>query len=346
MLVFGDTFKEELKPDRGALSSQSRQLKAQPQEMHPFPYRSTFPGMRWADRVRTDPRKVWAVEGYLVPRSVTEMKRRFVQGFATIAMPLHRLGKKLALRTPVRKAAALKDGQKHVVAFYRSKFSKPGKNYCNTCKELLTVITTELEGQFVRWLGKLEQYNYLVVHHSNADSLSRHPCEPVFTAFIVILRSPVGGWWLVRSGWKTSGRISICYSVIQWLEWPRDQEDNGEATVACLLGWSTTAKKGPTQKTSAPLQLVPGQVAHGAYGQACVLLNYEAETIKEFLVTQVFTQFGVSGEVHSDQGREFESRVFRKCRRRLLGVHKTRTTPLQPQSEGMVERFSATLLNN
>jgi len=77
--------------------------------------------------------------------------------------------------------------------------------------------------------------------------------------------------------------------------------------------------------------------------EACALPNHEAETVAEFLVTQVFTQFGVPRELHSDQGREFESRVFKECCR-LLGVHKIHTTPLRPQSDGMVERFNATLI--
>ena len=38
------------------------------------------------------------------------------------------------------------------------------------------------EGQLARWLGRLEQFNYRVVHrpgrvHGNADALSRRPCE-------------------------------------------------------------------------------------------------------------------------------------------------------------------------
>ena len=40
----------------------------------------------------------------------------------------------------------------------------------------------------------------------------------------------------------------------------------------------------------------------------------------------------------------FESEVFQEvCQ--LLGIKKTRTTPLHPQSDGMVERFNRTLEN-
>lgn len=46
--------------------------------------------------------------------------------------------------------------------------------------------------------------------------------------------------------------------------------------------------------------------------------------------------------LHSDQGRNFESFVFAEmCR--LLGIRKTRTTLLHPQSDGMVECFNRTL---
>lgn len=62
--------------------------------------------------------------------------------------------------------------------------------------------------------------------------------------------------------------------------------------------------------------------------EACALPNHEAETITDFLVTQVFTCFGVTGELHSDQNREFVSLVLRECCR-LLGVDKT-STVLQP----------------
>ena len=78
--------------------------------------------------------------------------------------------------------------------------------------------------------------------------------------------------------------------------------------------------------------------------EAYALPNHEAETVADVLVSQFFTRFGVPDELHSDQGREFESRVFQEsCE--LLGLRKTRTTPHRPQSDGMVERFNRTLAN-
>ncbi|GFW26370.1 retrovirus-related Pol polyprotein from transposon 412 [Trichonephila clavipes] len=50
-------------------------------------------------------------------------------------------------------------------------------------------------------------------------------------------------------------------------------------------------------------------------------------------------------QLHSDQGRNFVSAVLKGvCE--LLGIDKTKTTPLHPQSDGMVERFNRTILNN
>lgn len=70
--------------------------------------------------------------------------------------------------------------------------------------------------------------------------------------------------------------------------------------------------------------------------------NQEATTVAEKLVNEVVCRFGVPLEIHSDQGRNFESNLFQEmCK--LLGIHKTRTTPYHPQSDGMVERFNQTL---
>ena len=63
----------------------------------------------------------------------------------------------------------------------------------------------------------------------------------------------------------------------------------------------------------------------------------EAAVVAEALVNNFVCRFGVPLIIHSD-----ESQVFTEmCR--LLGVNKTRTTPLHPQSDGMVECFNRTI---
>ncbi|CAK1601992.1 unnamed protein product [Parnassius mnemosyne] len=67
----------------------------------------------------------------------------------------------------------------------------------------------------------------------------------------------------------------------------------------------------------------------------------EASTVADKLVHEVFCRFGVPLEIHSDQGRNFDSQIFQEtCQ--VMGTHKTRTTYYHPQSNGMVERFNQT----
>ena len=104
-----------------------------------------------------------------------------------------------------------KDGREHVVAYGSRLLIKPERNYCVTRKELLAVVTfvtrfrtyllghtftlrtdhgpltwlysmNEPEGQVARWLQKLQEYNFEIVHrkglrHINTDALSRLPCH-------------------------------------------------------------------------------------------------------------------------------------------------------------------------
>ncbi|KAK2899936.1 hypothetical protein Q8A73_013065 [Channa argus] len=76
--------------------------------------------------------------------------------------------------------------------------------------------------------------------------------------------------------------------------------------------------------------------------EAYAVPDQTATTAAQRLVEDMFSRFGVPEELHSDQGRNFESQLFAEvCQR--LGVRKTRTTPLHPQSDGLVERFNRTL---
>lgn len=70
--------------------------------------------------------------------------------------------------------------------------------------------------------------------------------------------------------------------------------------------------------------------------------DHKAETVATVLVEQFFSRFGLPRTIHTDQGRDFESHLFKQlCQ--LLDIEKTRTTPWHPQSDGMVERFNRTL---
>ena len=76
--------------------------------------------------------------------------------------------------------------------------------------------------------------------------------------------------------------------------------------------------------------------------EAFAIPNHTALTVADKLVSEVFCRFGCPLQLHTDQGREFESNLFAEiCN--LLGIDKTRTTPDRPQSDGLVERFNRTL---
>jgi len=103
------------------------------------------------------------------------------------------------------------DNKVHVVAYASRTLTKAERNYCVTRKELLAVMAflqhlrpfllgapftictdrgaltwiqrfKEPEGQIARWLQKLQEYQFSIIHrpgrlHNNADAMSRILCK-------------------------------------------------------------------------------------------------------------------------------------------------------------------------
>ncbi|GFV17973.1 retrovirus-related Pol polyprotein from transposon 412 [Trichonephila clavipes] len=80
-------------------------------------------------------------------------------------------------------------------------------------------------------------------------------------------------------------------------------------------------------------------------GPKCTHSGSKALTVAEAVVQHWISRYGVPLQLHSDQGRNFVSAVL-KGSVNYSGIDKTKTTPLHPQSDGMVERFNRTILNN
>ena len=76
--------------------------------------------------------------------------------------------------------------------------------------------------------------------------------------------------------------------------------------------------------------------------EAYSLRDHTAQTVADVLVEEFVAWFGLPRELHSDQGREFESQLIaRLCN--LLRIKKTCTVPYNPKSDGLVECANRTV---
>ena len=65
--------------------------------------------------------------------------------------------------------------------------------------------------------------------------------------------------------------------------------------------------------------------------------DQEAQTVASIFFRNFLSVFGAARQVHTDQGSNFESSLFKEmCK--ILSIDKTRCSPQHPSGNGQVER--------
>ncbi|PIK34652.1 putative gypsy retrotransposon integrase-like protein 1-like [Apostichopus japonicus] len=78
------------------------------------------------------------------------------------------------------------------------------------------------------------------------------------------------------------------------------------------------------------------------FTQAVPTRDQKASTVAQVLFREWFIKFGIPERIHSDQGRNFESRLVQElCN--LYNIKKTHTTPYHPEGNAQCERFNRTM---
>jgi len=75
--------------------------------------------------------------------------------------------------------------------------------------------------------------------------------------------------------------------------------------------------------------------------EAVPLKHIDAETVSKTFLTTWVCRYGAPKYLISDQGRQFESEIFKALTKRLGTIH-VHTSPYHPQSNGALERFHRT----
>ena len=99
---------------------------------------------------------------------------------------------------------------------------------------------------------------------------------------------------------------------------------------------------GPLPKTKSGFKYLLTSMCYASkYPEAIPLKRVTAEVVAEAML-EVFSRTGLPEHILTDQGSVFVGRIINHlCH--LLGIHHIRTSPYHPQSDGMLERWHASL---
>ncbi|MCG7866651.1 MAG: DDE-type integrase/transposase/recombinase [Candidatus Thiodiazotropha taylori] len=163
------------------------------------------------------------------------------------------------------------------------------------------------------------------------------------------------------------GKDKMLFRIKKVFCWPGLKDDVARYCNSCD---KCTARKTPSHPSRAPLQrfqvgepmekialdvLGPLPVSQAGNRYTLVLMdcftkwtecyamtNQEAATIVKILVNEFICRFGTPLQILSDQGSNFQAKLFTDvCH--FLKIDKVRTSSMRPQANGSVERFNRTL---
>ena len=158
--------------------------------------------------------------------------------------------------------------------------------------------------------------------------------------------------------------LAVLRDRLYWPNMTSDVDEYIKACERCIKRKSPTYVRVPLVNitSSQPMKLVcvayPSlEMSAGGYEHLLVITdhytkyavavptkNQSAIVTAQALFNNFIVHYGFMKRLHSDQGAQFEGNVIKElCK--LAGIVKSRTTPYNPASNGITERFNRTLLS-
>ena len=141
---------------------------------------------------------------------------------------------------------------------------------------------------------------------------------------------------------------SVCSQLLRLSETQQSQEEHIHSLRACKpsFPFSTVSIDflGPFPSTAGNQYILLIDDQFTKWHEAVVLPDQSSPTTANALVDHWITRVGYPESLNSDQGPNFEAKLF-TCRTKLLQLEKTGTTGFHPQSSAVIERTNHTLLN-
>ncbi len=136
-------------------------------------------------------------------------------------------------------------------------------------------------------------------------------------------------------------KCSICGAIKRPRKKPRAELE--DCRVGAVLDHVDSDICGPFPETERGNKyVVTFQDKFSKWVEGYAIPDATAQTVAQKFVYEFCSRLGTPFELHTDQGRNYESSLFQEiCK--LLEVHKLRSSPFHPSANGMIEKFNDVL---